>query len=73
MVGTSQGNLYFLDRDTGGGVSILKEVNFGPTESVSTVGFDPVTSRYLVSTSSPANDGRLYYFDLVSDPTPSTQ
>ena len=73
VVGTSQGNLYFLDRDTGGGVSILKEVNFGPTESVSTIGFDPVMSRYLVATSSPANDGRLYDFDLLTDPTPSNQ
>ena len=71
VVGTSRGNLYFLDRDNGGGVSILKEVNFGPTESVSTVGFDPAMSRYLVATSSPANDGRIYDFDLVSDPTPS--
>ena len=73
VVGTSRGNLYFLDRNTGSGVSIVKEINFGPTQTVSTIGFDPGTSRYLVATSSPANDGRLYDFDLVSDPTPSNQ
>jgi fibronectin-binding autotransporter adhesin len=77
-VGSSKGNLYFLDRDTGNatapnGVTILKEVNFGSTQSVSTIGFDSTVSRYMVSTSSAANDGRVYYFDIVSDPTPSTQ
>jgi hypothetical protein len=78
VVGSSKGNLYFLDRNTGlttapNGVKILKEVNFGSTESVSTIGFDSTVGRYMVSTSSPANDGRLYYFDTVTDPTPSTQ
>ncbi len=78
VVGSTKGNLYFLDRNTGlttapNGVKILKEVNFGSTESVSTIGFDSTVGRYMVSTSSPANDGRLYYFDTVTDPTPSTQ
>jgi fibronectin-binding autotransporter adhesin len=76
-VATSQGNLYFLDRNTGlsspNGVSIIKMYNFGTSESVSTIGFDSFTSRYMVSTSSSAQDGRLYYFDQVSDPTPSYQ
>jgi fibronectin-binding autotransporter adhesin len=72
VVGSSNGNLYFLDRNTGSttapnGVKILKEVNFGPSESVSSIGFDSTYSRYMVSTSSAANDGRIYYFDLVSD------
>jgi hypothetical protein len=77
VVGTSKGNLYFLDRNTGlaspNGVSILKEVNFGPTESVSSVGFDSTVGRYMVTTSSASNDGRLYYFDLVTDLTASFQ
>jgi hypothetical protein len=78
VVGSSKGNLYFLDRNTGNstapnGVSILKEVNFGPTESVSTIGFDSTVNRYMVATSSAANDGRIYYFDIVTDPTSSTQ
>ena len=50
-------------------MKILKEVNFGSTESVSSIGFDPTVNRYMVSTSSAANDGRLYYFDLMADPT----
>ena len=77
VVGSSKGNLYFLDRNTGlttapNGVKILKEVNFGTGEAVSTIGFDSTVGRYMVSTSSAANDGRLYYFDLVTDPTSST-
>src|SRR5437660_1422599 len=64
-VGTTLGKLYLLDRNTGNatspnGVSIINEYNFGPTESVSTVGYDANTSRYMVSTSSAANDGRIY-------------
>jgi hypothetical protein len=78
VVGSSKGNLYFLDRNTGNatapnGVKILKEVNFGSTESVSTIGFDTTVSRFMVSTSSAANDGRIYYFDLITDPTSSSQ
>ncbi len=71
-VGTSKGKLYFLDRNTGSGVSILRTYSFGAGQSISTVAFDPTSYRYMVSTSSAAADGRLYYFDLVSDPTPSS-
>lgn len=76
VVGTTLGKLYFLDRNTGNatapaGVGIIAEYDFGATESVSGVAFDGNTNRYLVSTSSAANDGRLYYFDLVADPTPT--
>lgn len=75
VVGTSKGKLYFLDRNTGlsspNGVSILQKYSFGSSESVSTVTFDADASRYMVSTSSTANDGRIYYFDLVTDPTAS--
>ena len=78
VVGTTLGKLYFLDRSTtaaGGSPVLLKEYNFGPTESVSSisVGFDSSSnpSHYVVSTSSIANDGRLYYLDLVADPSPT--
>ncbi len=75
-VGTSQGKLYLLDRNTGlaspKGVAIIQEYSFGPSESVSTVGYDANANRYMVSTSSSLNDGRIYYFDAVSDPTPSS-
>ncbi|MES1166303.1 MAG: LamG-like jellyroll fold domain-containing protein, partial [Verrucomicrobiota bacterium] len=75
VVGTTKGKLYFLDRNTGlsspNGVSTLATYSFGPTESVSTIAFDPDLSRYMVSTSSTASDGRIYYFDLVADQTAS--
>ena len=78
VVGTTLGKLYFIDRSTtaaGGSPAIIKEYYFGPTENVSTIGFDANVNRYMVSTSSNASvkDGRLYYFDLVADPTPSFQ
>lgn len=76
-VGTTLGKFYLLDRNTGlaspNGVSILRQYSFGPAESVSTIGYDANVSRYMVSTSSAANDGRIYYFDAVSDPTPTFQ
>jgi Concanavalin A-like lectin/glucanases superfamily len=74
-VGTSGGKLYFLDRNTGTtpGASIIREYNFGPTESVSGIAFDPNVNRYMVTTASAsANDGRLYYFDQLTDPTPGS-
>ena len=81
VVGTTLGKLYFLDRNTGSstapnGVSIIKEYYFGPTESVSAIGYDSNVDRYMVSTSSTSagvKDGRLYYFDAVADPTPAVQ
>jgi hypothetical protein len=77
VVGTTLGKLYFLDRNTGNatapnGVKIIKEYYFGPTESVSTIGFDSNVNRFMVTTSSTAKDGRLYYFDMVTDPTPAS-
>ena len=55
------------------GVKIIKEYYFGPTESVSSIGYDNDVGRFMVTTSSTAKDGRLYYFDSVTDPTPSAQ
>ena len=70
VVGTTKGKLYFLDRNTGASVAIIREYDFGPTESVSGVGFDPTVSRYMVTTANGStNDGRLYYFDFLTDPT----
>ena len=75
VIGSTKGKLYFLDRNTGTvpGVSIIREYSFGPTESISGVAYDANVSRYMVAVSSAAKDGRLYYFDAVSDPTPSFQ
>lgn len=69
-MGSTGGKLYFLDRNTGAGVSLIKEYFFGSNESVSGIGFDVNVNRYMVTTaSSSSKDGRLYYFDLASDPT----
>ena len=76
-VATTLGKLYLLDRNTGlaspNGVSILRQYSFGPAQSISSIGYDPNMTRYMVATSSAANDGRIYYFDAVSDPTPTFQ
>jgi hypothetical protein len=70
VVGSTGGKLYFLDRNTGSGVSLLKEYNFGSGESVSGVGYNATVNRFMVTTAnSSTKDGRLYYFDLLSDPT----
>lgn len=71
--GTTTGKLYFIDRDNGTtGPALIRQYTFGTGESVSGISFDPTTSRYMVATSSAtAKDGRLYYIDALSDPTPS--
>ncbi len=74
VVGSTGGKLYFLDRNTGTtpGVSVVNQYYFGPNESVSGVGYDPSVNRYMVTTANASsNDGRIYYFDQVSDPTAS--
>jgi fibronectin-binding autotransporter adhesin len=76
VVGSTGGKLYFLDRNTGTtpGVSLIRAYNFGASESVSGIGFDPTVNRYMVTTASASSkDGRLYYFDLVTDTTPTFQ
>jgi len=72
-VGTSTGKLFFIDRNTGSGPALVRRYYFGSTQSVSGIGYDPNTSRYMVSISnSTAKDGQLYYFDAISDPTPAS-
>jgi Concanavalin A-like lectin/glucanases superfamily len=71
-VGTTTGKLFFIDRNNGSsGPALIREYYFGPTEAVSGVAFDSSSGRYMVSTSdSSTNDGRLYYIDVIGDPTP---
>jgi hypothetical protein len=72
VVGTKTGKLFFLDRTTGAGPALIREYAFGPTEEVSGVAYDSNTNRYMVTTSdATTKDGRLYYFDVLADPTPS--
>jgi hypothetical protein len=75
VFGTTGGKLYFLDRNKGATpwVGIIKEYTFGSSEAVSGIGFDSSLNRYMVTTAnSSTNDGHLYYFDLVADPTSGT-
>jgi PQQ-like domain len=73
VVGTTGGKLYFLDRNTGTAAALIRQYYFGPTESVSGVAYDANANRYMVTTSSgTANDGRVYYFDQIADPTPGS-
>jgi hypothetical protein len=72
VIGTTKGKVYFIDRNTGTGAALINTVSFGSTQSVSTVAYDPTTARVMAATSSVANDGRIYYFDFVSDPTPAS-
>jgi hypothetical protein len=70
-IGTITGKLFLLDRNSGSGPALIRKYDFGSTESVSGIAYDPNTSRFMVSTSDASlKDGRLYYIDLVSDPTP---
>jgi outer membrane protein assembly factor BamB len=71
VVGSTTGKLFFLDRNNGTtGPALIREYYFGPTESVSGIGYDSSGSRYMISVSDPsANDGRLYYIDVIADPT----
>jgi len=73
-VGTTTGKLFFLDRNNGTtGPALIREYYFGPTESVSGIGYDSNASRYMVSTADPStNDGKLYYIDVIADPTSGT-
>jgi hypothetical protein len=74
VVGTTTGKLFFLDRQNGTtGPALVRQYYFGPTEAVSGIGYDSFVNRYMVTTADPAtNDGRLYYIDLVADPTAAT-
>ena len=76
VVGTTTGKLLFMNRATGSGSvvpctgpSLIREYYFGSGVAVSGVSYNSTVGRYMVSTSSSANDGRLYYFDTITDTT----
>jgi len=73
-VGTTTGKLFFIDRNNGTtGPTLLRTYNFGSTRTVSGIGVDSNANRYMVSTSdSSTGEGRLYYIDVISDPTSSS-
>jgi outer membrane protein assembly factor BamB len=74
IVGTTTGKVFFIDRNNGTtGPALVRQYYFGPTQQVSGVGYDSNVSRYMVATADPTTkDGRIYYVDLIADPTPST-
>jgi hypothetical protein len=73
-VGTTTGKLFFIDRNNGTtGPALIRQYAFGPSEAVSGIGYDSTVNRYMVSTADPAtSNGRLYYIDVITDPTAST-
>jgi outer membrane protein assembly factor BamB len=73
VVGTTTGALYIIDINGGSGPVLLYTYKFSPTTKVSGVGYDSTSSRYMISTADPTNkDGKLFYLDLVADPTPGS-
>ncbi len=69
-VGSTGGKLYFLDRNNGSGRTLLQQYAFGSNEAVSGIGYDVNVNRFMVTTANASNkDGKLYYFDLLTDPT----
>ena len=70
MFGTTTGKLYIYDRTNGTAPVLIQKYYFGPTQSVSGIGYDSNALRYMVTTADPTTkDGRLYYFDAVTDPS----
>jgi len=71
LVGTTTGKLYVYDRNNGTtGPAFIKQYYFGPTQSVSGVGYDSNVQRYMVSVADPTTkDGRVYFIDAITDPT----
>ena len=77
VVGTTTGKLFFIDwaNRFGSGRPLhrprsrIREYYFGSGVAVSGVADNSTVGRYMVSTSSSANDGRLYYFDTITDTT----
>ncbi|HEY0706047.1 MAG TPA: PQQ-binding-like beta-propeller repeat protein, partial [Polyangia bacterium] len=73
LAGTTTGTLYVIDQSTNGTTpGLIRKYQFGPTTKVSGIAYNPNVTAYMVSTADDTNkDGKLYYIDLVSDPTSS--
>ncbi|HEY0709926.1 MAG TPA: LamG-like jellyroll fold domain-containing protein [Polyangia bacterium] len=73
LAGTTTGTLYVIDQSTNGTTpGVIQTYQFGSANRVSGVGYNPNVNAYMVSTANDTSkDGKLYYLDLVSDPTPS--
>ncbi|HEY0713016.1 MAG TPA: hypothetical protein VGF45_10105, partial [Polyangia bacterium] len=73
LAGTTTGTLYIIDQSTNGTTpGLIRKYEFGASTKVSGIAYNPNISSYMVSTANETNkDGKLYYIDVVSDPTSS--
>jgi hypothetical protein len=73
LAGTTTGTLYIVDQSTNGTTpGLIRKYEFGASTKVSGIAYSPNVSAYMVSTANDTNkDGKLYYIDVVSDPTSS--
>ncbi|HEY0713239.1 MAG TPA: hypothetical protein VGF45_11240, partial [Polyangia bacterium] len=71
LAGTTTGTLYVIDQSTNGTTpGVIRKYEFGASTKVSGISYSPNVSAYMVSTANETNkDGKLYYIDVVSDPT----
>jgi hypothetical protein len=73
LAGTTTGTLYIVDQSTNGTTpGIIRKYEFGASTKISGIAYSANVSAYMVSTANDTNkDGKLYYIDVVSDPTSS--
>jgi hypothetical protein len=73
LAGTTTGTLYIIDQSTNGTTpGVIRKYEFGASTKISGIAYSPNVSAYMVSTANDTNkDGKLYYIDVVSDPTSS--
>ncbi|HEY0714354.1 MAG TPA: hypothetical protein VGF45_16850, partial [Polyangia bacterium] len=71
LAGTTTGTLYIIDQSTDGTApGLIRKYEFGSSNKVSAIAYNANISSYMVSTANETNkDGKLYYIDVVSDPT----
>ena len=73
VVGTTTGSLYVIDVNGGSGPVLKQTYKFGTATKVSGVAYDRGSSSYMVSTAdSTSKDGKLFYIDALTDPTPGS-
>ena len=79
VAGTTTGTLYIIDQTSatmpaGTLPALLRRYQFGASTKISSISYNPTASAYMVSTANDTSkDGKLYYIDAVTDPTPSYQ
>jgi hypothetical protein len=73
VAGTTTGNLYVIDLNAGSGPVLKQSYAFGATTKISGISYDRGSAAYMVATAdASAKDGKLYYIDALTDPTPAS-